>query len=484
LRFKDAEMRILLANPPASGNIEYIREGRCTQKRGFWSTLWPPVTLATVAAVLLRDGHEVEVMDCAAQQISVTDFLSRLEGGTFNLAVWTTGTPSIADDLHLAESIREISPQTATAVLGTHVSVLAAECLRDHEALDYVIRGEPEETISDLARSLADGSGQASVLGISWRDRHGAVTLNPDRRFLEDLDSLPFPAWDKLDMSRYRLPLKGRPFLAVAPARGCPWNCSFCTAPIYYGHRVRKRSATSVVSEIKYIKSEYNIDDVFFWAETFTIDREHVVELCDTLIGSCTAVRWTCNSRVDTVDTELLALMARAGCWMVSYGIEAADDTVLASIGKRTTKSQARDAIRWTKLAGMRTVGHFILGFPGETLDSLQRTLDFSKELDLDFAQFYCAVPFPGTTLYKNARDNGLLVGVEWNRFRQDTAVLGSPQLPGHLVEAFCAKGYRSFYGRPRQVARLLRLANPLNVGALVESIQTWMKAISSDTRG
>jgi len=265
-------MRVLLFNPPGPDDRAFIREGRCTQEAGAWAVLWPPVTLTTAAALLRADGHHVRVVDFPAAGLGKADLAQLLLAEPPDLAVWSTGTPTLSFDLGLGASVREAAPDAFTAVLGTHVSVRSEAALA-HAGIDAVLRGEPEGVLRDLCRALerrracasmqgrpspvsgddADSASRgenepdappdalASVRGLSWRGGHGSdIRHNPEADPLP-AEAIPAPAWDGLDLTPYRLPLKGRPFLIVAPVRGCPYVCSFCTAPLYYGSKLRRR---------------------------------------------------------------------------------------------------------------------------------------------------------------------------------------------------------------------------------------------------
>ena len=199
-------MKILLLNPPTLDNKKFIREGRCTQEQGVWATLWPPVSLATIGAVLEQDGHEVRVLDCAAAGIPWSGLGAEITRSAPRLIIWSTGTPSIHNDLSFAAFIKEIDPAITTAVFGTHVTALDRQCLEQFPALDIIIRNEPEMTARELARSLQDGRPCAGIPGVTARSAAGEIIAGPPRPFIEDLDALPFPAWHLLDNTLYRLP--------------------------------------------------------------------------------------------------------------------------------------------------------------------------------------------------------------------------------------------------------------------------------------
>jgi anaerobic magnesium-protoporphyrin IX monomethyl ester cyclase len=465
---------IFLFNPPDERRKRYTREGRCTQSSGFWATLWPPLSLATAAALLLADGHRVILMDYPALRKSAAELTKQWLYQPPDVAVWSTGTPTLGADLAIASQIKKNLPQTLTGVVGTHVSSEPAAVL-ESSAVDVVIRSEPEQTIQDLCRHI-HGCWTA-VPGISYRDRRtGRIQHNPDRRFMSP-EQIPAPAWHLIDNRPYRMPLNGRKFLMVAPARGCPFSCSFCTAPVYYGRRIRWRPVASVVEEIESNRRRLGIRDYLIWADTFTADRNYVRKFCDHICARRLDIAWTCNSRVDTVDRDLLETMRSAGLWMISFGLESASRDVLEQAGKAITVDQSRAAVQAAHAAGIRTSGHFIFGLPGETENSMRATLKLALELPLDFAQFYAAAPFPGTALYRQALQN------KWLRpdtpIAQEGASMSLPSLPAEAVDAFIRCAYRRFYLRPAVIRNLLAMSD---VAALfrmawnLRNVFTWLK--------
>jgi len=469
-------MRVLLLNPPAGGGRKFIREGRCTQEQGVWATLWPPLSLAVIGAVLERDGHQVRIMDCPAQGRTFDDVKMAIGEMSPGVIIWSTGTPSIENDLQLASRIKVWSPAARTVVFGTHVTALDRECLQSAPGLDIIVRNEPEATLAELVRKLSEAKGIEGITGITYRNEQGGAVRNPARPFMENLDDLPFPAWHLIDVDRYRLPLKGRPFLMVAPLRGCPFGCSFCTCHTYYGARLRTRSVESVIAEIVHDRERFGISDFFFWAETFVVNKDYVRRLCRAMLERNVRIAWTANSRVDTVDAELLALMAEAGCWMISFGIESASQAVLDRADKGTRVSDAMAAVQLARRAGIKTVGHFILGLPGETEVSLEETIVFAGKLKLDLAQFYCAVPFPGSRLYERALKEGWINPPDFSNFNQNTPLLNLPALPAGLVSRYRARAYRRFYTSPANVVRALRLVNWMDLRGLFRSMAAFVR--------
>jgi len=462
-------MKILLLNPPAPDNRAFIREGRCTQEQGAWTTLWPPVTLATAGAMLEADGHEVEIRDCAAQKIPLSPLLEKIRQRPYELVAWSSATPSINADLALADKVKEVNPHIKTVTFGTHVTTLPEACLKESKGLDFVIRNEPEESLAALAAGLANGIGVESIKGLSYRDTGGQVLHNPSRPFIKNLDSIPFPAWHLLDLKKYRLPLIGKKFLILAPIRGCSYPCTFCTAQAYYGRRPRKKTIPRVMDEMEYAMDRFGIDQFFIWADTFTADKEYVIDFCQAIRGRGLEVNWTCNSRVDTINKELLEEMAKSGCWMISYGIESGSQAVLDRVKKNITPGQARNAVRMAKEAGIKVAGHFIFGLPGETEETIKETINFALGLDMVMGQFYCAAPFPGSHLYELATAEGWLEGREFEEFRQDNAVMNLPGLPVEVVNEHRKEAFRRFYLRPKCFFQILGLISSGRIGKTIK---------------
>lgn len=291
-------------------------------------------------------------------------------------------------------------------------------------------------------------------------------------------ENIPSPAWGYLDMLPYRLPLKGTPFLMVAPVRGCPYSCSFCTAPLYYGRKLRKRPVETVVNEMEDGLHRFGVRDFFVWADTFTADKDYVEKFSRMVISRKLDIAWTCNSRVDTLDSKMLTLMKKAGLWMISFGLESGNDDVLKRSGKHITVKQSKVAVSMAHDLGIKTSGHFILGLPGETHDSMKDTLALSLDLPLDIAQFYAAAPFPGTRLFEEATSEGWL-----NQdvpFSQACSTMALPDLPARQVDLFRRHAYRSFYGRSKAVLKILAMVEPRAVRYILRSLLqflSWTKS-------
>lgn len=450
-------MRVLIANPPTSHGIKFVREGRCEQRASSFQYVPVPISLPGIAALMREDGHDVRIEDCIADDKTTSDLLDAFDAFKPEAAILDVSTPTIGHDLEVVSLLKERNPACHSTAIGTHVTALAEDTLRNSE-LDSVIRGEPEVTAAELATTLEARGDLAAVRGLSFK-RNGEIVTNPDRPFIADLDALPFPARDLLHNEKYTMPVSNRPYTLLVSSRGCTGQCIFCTAHLYYGRKLRLRSAENICDELEEIVKTFGIKDVTMWSDTFTLNRDFVVSVCQEIMRRDLKVNWMTNSRVDKVDLELLKLMKSAGCSMVSYGVESAVPAILKRCKKGTTPEQIRNAFTWSRDAGLETIAHVILGLPGETKETIRQTTAFIKEIKPDYAQYYGAIPFPGTEFYDIAVDNQWLTTRDWSCFEINQAIVDYPGLSAAQLDIERRKAFRGFYFRPRYVLhRLTRL--------------------------
>ncbi|MBU0701959.1 B12-binding domain-containing radical SAM protein [bacterium] len=500
-------MRIFLINPPAPDGVMVVREGRCMQRKGAWTAVWSPLSLAICAAVLEQEGIEVSIIDCIVKGVTPKQLILQIAAFKPDLVVLNTSTPSIEADLKMVFMIKQACPETKTAIIGIHPTALPDECFRVcargaasagnaiSNDLDYIIRGEPEFTLQELCRAIAcerdniSGTGSASARGASSQANLQAVQglsfcekdkiiHNSSRPWL-DLDDLPFPAWHLIDISDYIMPFHNVPFLLVATSRGCPYPCTFCADSTYYGKALRKRSPQRLVDELVFLQERFNVHEFLFWSESFTLDTRFVMAVCAEIIGRGLQISWVCNSRVDHVNLEMLTALKKAGCWMIGYGVESGSQAVLNSVKKGTTVEQTRKAVELSHQAGLEVSGHCILGLPTDTPQTIKQTIEFTIDLDLDFVQFYCAVPFPGSEMYEQACHNRWINTTDWSMFEQNFSVVDYPQLTAKEIMNLRRFAYRRFYLRPRMMLkvwkRLKKASDFKTFFQMVREFLTWI---------
>lgn len=430
-----------------------------------------PLGVAYIAAVLEQDGHRVEVLDLAIHKYDRAAFQAIVERGYFKNApegksTWdvigfTVVTPTANQVYRLADIVKRSSDALVIAG-GPHVTALPDEPLQ--QGIDLVVRGEGEGTVRELCRYLQKippnsplGKGGA-VKGISYKDpSDGEVIHTPVREFIADLDRLPFPARHLfLPLESY----KGQPILGaripignLMTSRGCPYNCNFCYKATF-GRKYRHRSAENILEEWRELKNRYHVREIAISDDLFNASPARAIELCDRIIDENLILPWSCPNglRVDTATAELLTHMKAAGCYRVAFGVESGSQKILDQIGKHVALSQIETAFKNARKCGLKTTAFLMLGNPGDTKETMQKTIDFTKRLRPDFAQFTIATPYPGTALYDLVREQGRLLIDDWDGYdKYDDAVFFEMNgMDKALVLGMQRRAYREFYLQPR----------------------------------
>jgi len=362
-------------------------------------------------------GFSVEIIDAPALELTVDDIIKLVEEKNPRVIGVTSLTSRFNKAVDIAQKIK-IKFDIPIILGGVHATILSEEIMRQYQCFDILVYGEGEYTLLELMQKLKINNYKGlsvrtlkSISGIVFHSKSKAIKTKP-RAPIADLDNLPFPARDLLPMDKY-VPLpnnyKRKPIAHMVAIRGCPFNCTFCSNNKVFGRKIRFKSPEKVLEEIKYLKENFGTKELSFWDDTLTVNKNWITDLCNLMIKENLDITWTCCARVDTVDRELLNLMAKAGCWNIFYGIEAGDQTLLDNINKGITIEQIKNAVKWTKEAGIEVRGSFMLALPGETPELAKKTIEFAKELDIDYAQFSITTPFPGTQLYDNVEKYGKL---------------------------------------------------------------------------
>ncbi|MBM4429214.1 MAG: radical SAM protein [Chloroflexi bacterium] len=372
---------------------------------------YPPLGLAYLAAVLEADGHQVRIFDLGLEpDRSLADDVQRIS--TFDPQV--IGITSMTNLYHSAmETATLLKAQLGRPIIigGPHATVYPERVLRESPVIDYVVRGEGEETFRELVEALDGNSRVPSatlgrrfpdlgrINGLSYRLR-GEVVSNPDRVLIGDLDALPFPARHLFDLQRYGLRTpSGQPMVTILSSRGCPYNCGYCFKGIV-GRTYRQRSPGNIIAELRQVMDQYRIRNFYFIDDLFTLDVRRLQAITDQLINEKLDIRWQCLGRVDRVTAEILQKMYAAGCRRIHFGIESGNQQVLDRISKGIRLQQVRQAVRWAQDAGISVKGYFMLGLPGDTEETMQQTIDLAAELNMEETMFSLTTPFPGTRLW------------------------------------------------------------------------------------
>ncbi|MBN1766360.1 MAG: cobalamin-dependent protein [Sedimentisphaerales bacterium] len=446
-------MRVLFINPP------WVK-----RKGNVWNnvaSIMPPMGLAWMAAVLEEEGHAVEIFDAHAERVDMDRMRIRLiEKGRFDMVGITATTPLITNAREIARIIRREFPSTRIVLGGVHPTVLPEEVLEE-EAVDLVVRGEGEKTIKELAAEMP----LEEIKGVSYRTSEG-IRHNPERELISDLDSLPRAAWHLLPIDKY-YPAAGAakrlPAVSMLSTRGCPGRCTFCYR--IFGKKIRVRSGRKVAEEVKYLQENFGIREICFYDDTFTVSHKEVRAFCQGLVDLGVDITWSCFSRVDTINEDLMRTIKSHGCHQISYGLESANPGILANVNKRANNDKAREAIRLAKKFGVDARVAFMLGNPGETIETMEESLKFAIELDPAIAIFNITTPFPGTEMFEWARANGYLTTLDWDEYDFANPVMELPTVSMDEIKEFYGKVYRKFFLRPAYLARrVARLRNVVNV--------------------
>ena len=428
------------------------------QATSSWGSLWMPLSLSYSASNLRERGFEVELIDCQAEGISLRDLSLRLLDSKPSFIVINTGFPSIDGDMQAAQTIKDVDSHIKVVAIGMYPTLLGRKMLGRYEAVDFAIVGEPEWALSNLAEAISKNLPLDDLKGIVYREDDEIVETSPQVFSKNEFNELPVPARDILDNGAYRHLSDNAKFTHISIARGCPYNCSFCAAHHYYGREFRTRTVDSIIDEIKECISEHGISTFVFWGESFTIDRDYALQICNEILKSGLEIKWYTRSRVDNLDYELLRKMKEAGCTGMSLGIESVDHEVLQRCGKNTTEEQITKSIEMTKRAGIQVVGHFVFGLPGDNKISANKSIEFAKNSNLDFAQFYCAVPYPQTELWKEASKNGWIESQDYSGYSLSSSVMKNDALSRNEIIALRDKAFTAFYKRPRNLKKTVML--------------------------
>lgn len=445
----------LLLNPPLVRGIAFTRQGRCQEREDVLGTTKPPYTLALMASLLRDAGCEVRLVDATAERLSVEQIIARLGAFAPTMILFPSTTPTL--DADVAEVARLKAHYNAPIFcFGPHASTVPAVSMARAPQVDGMIVGEPEDGILQLALlpSLADLPQVPSLTS-----RHdGTVTPHRAHGSYAAFLTMPYPAWDLVSLKDYALPLVDKPYLIVETSRGCPYTCDFCVAPIHQGHKFRERSPKALVDEIERGYRDHGVEFFYLWGDTVTLNVKSFSAFCDELIARQLPIQWFGNARADNLtDPAFVHRLKRAGCWMLALGVESESDEVRKDMVKRLERDKIQIAFRNMRDAGVKSFAFFIFGYPGETPATMDHTIDYAISLEPDFANFYPAVPYPGTALYDKCVREGLLSpegGDDWTKLEYSYYVLNGNGLDGPLVMDAIERARRRFYLRPRYVAR------------------------------
>jgi anaerobic magnesium-protoporphyrin IX monomethyl ester cyclase len=409
---------------------------------------FPPLGLGYIAAALKKHGVEVNLVDCTFTSFS--EAVERVKRAKPQIIGFYSMFSMKKTTIELAVAIKkELGVDHGLFVVGGPLPSWSPENFLG--VFDVVAIGEGEETMVEIADCVANGVGFEGVRGIVFRNGDRTIHTHP-REFIEDLDSLPFPSRELFDNEAYKKYYHDRfgySTSSMITSRGCPFSCDFCSRPIF-GNEIKSRSVKNIVDEVEQI-ADLGYDRVWFADDCFTLNRKHVLNVCNELVRRKVDISWECLSRVDTMNNEVAEGMKRAGCLRVFFGIESGNDSILHLMNKSITTMQAKSAVYATKTAGLKTGAFFILGYPGESDKTILDTVRFASGLPLDYISFTLPYPIPGTRLYERVKDKGVALE-DWEepknyRLIRHKLLYSSGFSEGKLKFAI-GKAHAQFYGR------------------------------------
>jgi radical SAM superfamily enzyme YgiQ (UPF0313 family) len=474
---------ILLVNPPTPDGGLWIRTQHRVGRRTRENMVWPQVSLAQMAA-LLHPVYSLKIIDANAERMGWPEFTRLLNEYQPKYYFSQLTGPTLENDMYGVFLAKARGARTI--VFGTHITPIPQETLRPYPALDFGLVGEPDLTLRDLLDHLENKIEQRSpevqrifanhdplykpsfnedgsvnlhgIKGVAWR-KGEEIIINSPRPFLGSLDDLPIPLHELLPLQKYRMPMMKGPFTFIVTSRGCTAGCTYCIKHVSYQYSVRLRSPRLIMEELWKLKG-LGINYINMYSDLFTVNREQVIELCERMIQENIRMHWTCNSRVDYVDEEMLKLMAKAGNFMIAWGIESGNEQILKHARKGAYPDRVERSLSIARKAGIMNWGYFIIGLPGETEQTIRQTIDFAKKLPLDIALFHVAAPYPGTPFFfEVVENNWFRPGTRWEQVDMDKGtVLDYPDLPAERLLYWQKRAFREWALRPGPMFTYLKM--------------------------
>ncbi len=435
-------VRVTLIRYHDLGNVNTRLPASLNAKQG----ALPPLGIAYIASSLRAAGHDVQIIDAIVELLDAEQVLEKIKRFDTQIVGVTAMTPTFQG----AQEAAQLAKRAGCIVVmgGVHMALFARETL-EYDYVDYGVIGEGEDVMVSLCDALERDGSVEGIAGLAYKKADGKIVTGAPV-VVEDLDSLPIPAFDLLPMDRYASIIGLSPVSTIMGSRGCPYKCGFCyKTPSDDSYR--RRSAKNIVDEIVHLKSNYGIKEVLFYDDL--MPGKYIRELCGEIISRGVDIQWEVPQRVNLVNPELLALMHKAGCRLLRYGVEQGDPDMMRVVEKSITIDQVKKVFRWTHEAGIDTFAYFIIGYVGETPATMRATIDLAKELNPRYVMFTKATPLPGTPLMNAAISAGLIDPSYWRDFvrgRRTQPI--QPCVPD--ASLWVKRAYREFYFRPSRILK------------------------------
>ena len=444
-------MKILLINPPNINPIFSVLPSALEEERGHN----PPLGLLYIAGYLRtkEKNYDVRIIDSPTENLDYPALSEKIKEFNPEVIGITTMSFTIIDALETARMAKLINPGVKIVFGGPHVHIFGKETL-ELGVSDFIVLGEGEKTFHQLIKNLGDEEKLKGIPGLIFYDQNHNLINTGLREFIENLDELPFPDRGLINNKKYFSLLGANNLVTtMITSRGCPYQCSFCDRP-QLGKRFRARSFKNVVDEIEECLKLYGIKEFLVYDDTFTVDRQRAIDICNEIIRRGLRITWDIRARVNTVDEELLLLLKKAGCERVHYGVEAGTQKVLNIFRKGITLEQAEKAFKLTKKAGLQTLGYFMIGNPTETKEDILATIKFAKKINPDYVHITITIPYPATDLYSLALKEGIVDKDVWLEFAKNPSLEFIPPVWNQNLtrDELCSLvklAYKEFYFRP-----------------------------------
>lgn len=451
------------------------------------SLLDVPLGMCYLAAALIQSGQEVSLTDAEAEGLKFADIPKKLKKEKPDIIGLTCTTPMVSSVRRTAKALKSEFPQAKIIVGGPHVTAVPEDLLKE-KYIDVAVIGEGEHTVVELAKLIEEGKSLKKCKGIAFKER-GKILRTKQRPLICDVDSIPFPARHLLPYEKYKhsdfIERKSKNNYAnIMSSRGCPYKCIFCGSRTTFGGVARFRDPKLVVDEMEECYNKLDVGIFGFSDDTLTLKKEHITEICNEILRRKLDISWMAQARVNTVSKEILKLMKKAGCSAIHYGYESGSQTILDNIKKGITLQQSLNATKITKEVGLKIHGYFMIGNPGETVETVKQTIAFAKKLDPDTAQFTKTTPFPGTELYQLFLSQGV-DAKNFKNYRWYNDVLFVPKgMTKEQLTTLHKQAYREFYLRPKYIVKSLwRLKSMRTLKQTAAGFEALLKLVGKSNR-
>ncbi len=420
-----------------------------------------PIGLASIAAVLLKNGYEVKALDSSAYDLKISQIEEYIKEYQPDLIGMSVMTPLIKQALRISKIAKDVS-KAKIAIGGVHPSICPEEVISD-ENVDYAVMGEGEQVFLGLCNALKESQSLQGIKGLVYKDK-GKIINNGPAELIGNLDELPFPAVYLFPLKKYRQSIgESSNFMTMMTSRGCPFTCTYCvnSCNVLFGKKYRAMSAERIIEEINYYISAYQTKEIVFYDDNFTFDTKRVARLCDLIIQNNLKFKWKCSSRIESINLELLKKMKKAGCYLIAYGVESGNEELLRSVKRFTNLGRVKDVFRQTHAQGIKTLAYFMMGFPDETKETIKKTIELAIKLDPNYIQFAIINPYPHTEIFEDYKKNNLLVTKDWSKYiyagELTTPVIRTKALTAEELQKEYKNAIRRFYLRPRYIFKQLK---------------------------